>query len=237
MLDYIAIERADVAVCAEIGRGLARGAELADIEIPGGELAQLGDMVKGFDIAGACFGTVALDAIIDGSRVEPGDVVIGLPSSGIHSNGYTLARSALEGIPLEDDRLGRPLGEVLLEPTEIYVRAVARPARAPTPTCAASPTSPRAASRTCCGCAADVGFEIDSPLPVAARLRADRGARRASARRRCTRSSTWAAASAASCPAADEEAALEVLRGHYPAAQTIGRATPAPRRRHPRGTF
>ena len=72
MLDYIAIERADPEVCEQIGIGLARGAELAGVEIPGGELAQLGDLVRGFDIAGACFGTVALDAIVDGSTVEPG---------------------------------------------------------------------------------------------------------------------------------------------------------------------
>ncbi len=124
MLDYLAVEKADPDMCEQIGVGLARGAELAGIEIPGGELAQIGDLVKGFDIAGACFGTVALDSIIDGSGVTPGDVVIGLPSSGIHSNGYTLARSALEGISLDDDRLGRPLGEILLEPTEIYVKAV-----------------------------------------------------------------------------------------------------------------
>src|SRR5829696_974129 len=124
MLDYIAIERADPQTCEQIGVGLARGAELAGVEIPGGELAQLGDMVRGFDVAGACFGTVALDSIVDGSAVRPGDAVIGLPSSGIHSNGYTLARSALDGVPLEDERLGRPLGEVLLEPTEIYVKPV-----------------------------------------------------------------------------------------------------------------
>ena len=93
MLDYIAIERADPALCEQIGVGLARGAELAGVEIPGGELAQLGDMVRGFDVAGACFGTVALDAIVDGAAVRPGDPVIGLPSSGIHSNGYTLARA------------------------------------------------------------------------------------------------------------------------------------------------
>lgn len=124
MLDYLAVEKADPDMCEQIGFGLARGAELAGIEIPGGELAQIGDLVKGFDIAGACFGTVALDSIIDGSAVTPGDVVIGLPSSGIHSNGYTLARSALDGIGLDDDRLGRPLGEILLEPTEIYVKAV-----------------------------------------------------------------------------------------------------------------
>ena len=124
MLDYLAVEKADPEQCEQIGTGLARGAELAGIEIPGGELAQIGDLVKGFDIAGACFGTVALDSVIDGSEVSPGDVIIGVPSSGIHSNGYTLARSALQGIALDDDRLGRPLGEVLLEPTEIYVKAV-----------------------------------------------------------------------------------------------------------------
>src|SRR6478609_3858815 len=127
MLDYIAVDRADPTVCEQIGVGLARGAELAEIEIPGGELAQLGELVRGFDVAGACFGTVALDAIVDGAAVRPGDPVIGLPSSGLHSNGYTLARSALEGIPLGDDpdnRLGRPLGEVLLEPTEIYVKPI-----------------------------------------------------------------------------------------------------------------
>ncbi|MGA1212668.1 MAG: AIR synthase-related protein [Solirubrobacterales bacterium] len=114
----------DPDVCEQLGVGLARGAELAGIEIPGGELAQIGELVKGFDIAGSCFGTVALDRIVDGSGVEPGDLVIGLPSSGIHSNGYTLARSALEGLPMEDESLGRPLGDLLLEPTAIYVRAV-----------------------------------------------------------------------------------------------------------------
>ena len=124
MLDYLAVEKADPDQAEQIGTGLARGAELAGIEIPGGELAQMGDMVRGFDIAGACFGTVALDSIIDGSAVSPGDVVIGLPSSGIHSNGYTLARSALDGIPMDDNRLGRPLGDILLEPTEIYVKAI-----------------------------------------------------------------------------------------------------------------
>lgn len=124
MLDYLAVEKADPDQCEQIGIGLARGAELAGIEIPGGELAQMGDLVRGFDIAGAGFGTVRLDSIIDGSAVTPGDVVIGLPSSGIHSNGYTLARRALEGLAMDDDRLGRPLGDILIEPTEIYVKAI-----------------------------------------------------------------------------------------------------------------
>ncbi len=168
MLDYIAIERADPEVCEQIGVGLARGAELAGIEIPGGELAQLGDMVRGFDVAGACFGTVALGEIVDGSAIQPGDAVIGLPSSGIHSNGYTLARAALGDLSLEDDpesRLGRPLGEVLLEPTEIYVKPVLELLR--------SEVEVRGLAHITSGglgnlkrLAADVAYEIDDPLPV-----------------------------------------------------------------------
>jgi phosphoribosylformylglycinamidine cyclo-ligase len=168
MLDYIAIERADPEVCEQIGVGLARGAELAGVEIPGGELAQLGDMVRGFDVAGACFGTVALDEIVDGSSVQVGDAVIGLPSSGIHSNGYTLARAALDGLPLDEDpdgRLGRPLGDVLLEPTEIYVKPVLELLR--------SEVDVRGLAHITSGglgnllrLAAEVGYEIDAPLPV-----------------------------------------------------------------------
>jgi phosphoribosylformylglycinamidine cyclo-ligase len=127
LLDYIAIEEAEPAICEAIGIGLAKGAELANIEIPGGELAQLGDLVKGFDLAGACFGVVHPEKIVAGETITPGDAIIGLPSCGLHANGYTLARSALDGIPLDSDpeqRLGRPLGDVLLEPTEIYVRPV-----------------------------------------------------------------------------------------------------------------
>jgi len=129
MLDYIAAEIADAEVCRQIGVGLARGAQVAGIEIPGGELAQLGDMVRGFDLAGACFGIVALDAIVDGSTVQPGDPVLGLPSSGLHSNGYTLARRALDGIPLDDEQLGAPLGEVLLNPDRDLRSAGARASR------------------------------------------------------------------------------------------------------------
>src|SRR5690606_9080455 len=111
-------------VLGEVGIGLRRGAELAAIEIPGGELAQLGDMVSGLDLSGACIGTVQLNRIITGERIAAGDVLIGLPSSGLHSNGYTLARKALESVPMDDTRLGRPLGDILLEPTEIYVRTI-----------------------------------------------------------------------------------------------------------------
>lgn len=124
LVDFILCRTAEPDVCAAIGVGLRAGAELAGIEIPGGEIAQVGDVVEGIELAGSAIGTVALDAIVDGSAIEAGDVVVGLPSSGLHSNGYTLARRVLDEIPLDDDRLGRPLGEVLLEPTEIYVRPI-----------------------------------------------------------------------------------------------------------------
>ncbi|MBN8869896.1 MAG: phosphoribosylformylglycinamidine cyclo-ligase [Solirubrobacterales bacterium] len=223
MLDYLAVEKADPEMCEQIGVGLARGAELAGIEIPGGELAQIGDLVKGFDIAGACFGTVALDSIIDGSAVTPGDVVIGLPSSGIHSNGYTLARSALDGIAMDDDRLGRPLGEILLEPTEIYVK--------PVMDLLASPARVHGLAHLTSGgldnllrLKAEVTYEITDPLApqpifelIAERARVPEDEMYEVFNMGC--------GFCVVVPAEDEEAALAVLRGHYPEARRIGQAT------------
>ncbi|HVC06244.1 MAG TPA: phosphoribosylformylglycinamidine cyclo-ligase [Solirubrobacterales bacterium] len=222
MLDYIAIERADAELCGQIGIGLARGAELAGIEIPGGELAQLGGLVHGFDLAGACFGTVELEAIVDGSAVQRGDPVIGLPSSGLHSNGYTLARAALEGIPLEDDRLGRPLGAVLLEPTEIYVRPVLEVLR--------SAVEVRGLAHITSGglgnlnrLAADVGYEIDDPLAVPAifELIQERGAVGDEEMREVFNLGCGFCVVVA---AGGEDAAIDLLRRHYPEAKRIGRA-------------
>jgi phosphoribosylformylglycinamidine cyclo-ligase len=124
LLDFILCANADPEVVGQIGVGLRRGAELAGVEIPGGEIAQVGDVISGWELTASAIGFVDVDAVVNGAAVEAGDVLIGLPSSGLHSNGYTLARKALAGLPLEDERLGRPLGDVLLEPTEIYVRAV-----------------------------------------------------------------------------------------------------------------
>jgi phosphoribosylformylglycinamidine cyclo-ligase len=124
MLDFILCREADPEVCGQIGQGLRAGAELAGIEIPGGEIAQVGDVVKGWELGGSAIGLIALDAIVKGVRIAAGDALIGLPSSGLHANGYTLARRALADVPLDDARLGSPLGDILLEPTTIYVRAV-----------------------------------------------------------------------------------------------------------------
>ena len=230
MLDYIAIDQAVPGVCEQIGIGLARGAELAGIEIPGGELAQLGDMVRGFDVAGACFGTVALDGIVDGSAVQPGDPVIGLPSSGIHSNGYTLARSALEGLALDEDpegRLGRPLGEVLLEPTEIYVKPVLELLR--------SDVEVRGLAHITSGglgnltrLAAEVGYEIDEPLPVPPvfELIQERAGVGDDEMHEVFNMGCGFCCIVAT---ADEPAALDLLRRHYPEARRIGRAVDGPR--------
>jgi phosphoribosylformylglycinamidine cyclo-ligase len=136
MLDYLAVEQADPRALARIALGLKVGAQAAGIEIPGGELAVLPELIRGhpsphgFDLCGTAIGTVALDAIVTGAEAQPGDAIVGLPSSGLHSNGYTLARRALleEGGLALDDRPaaleGRSVADALLEPTVIYVRAV-----------------------------------------------------------------------------------------------------------------
>jgi phosphoribosylformylglycinamidine cyclo-ligase len=128
LLDYIAVEEANPEVLAQIGIGLRRGAEQAGVEIPGGELAVLPDVVRGhpsphgFDLVGFCVGLVDLDEVVTGERIEPGDTIVGIPSSGIHSNGLSLARSVLTDLDEELD--GMTAGDHLLEPTVIYVRAI-----------------------------------------------------------------------------------------------------------------
>jgi phosphoribosylformylglycinamidine cyclo-ligase len=226
MLDYLAVERADPEIARAIGVGLARGAELAGIEIVGGEIAQLGELLNGLDLAGACFGFVALDSLIAGAAIEAGDAVIGLPSSGLHSNGYTLARSALEEIPMDDERLGRPLGDVLLEPTEIYVKPILELLR--------SAVEVRGLAHITSGgldnllrLEAEIGYEIEDPLPVPPIFTLIQeladvpdGEMHAVFNMGCGFCVVVAAA--------DEEAALESLRGHYPTAKRIGRAVPGP---------
>jgi phosphoribosylformylglycinamidine cyclo-ligase len=131
MTDYIAVDRADARFFDEVAVGIARGAELAGITIPGGEIAQIGEVIRGFDLVGTCVGLVPVDRIIRGQDIVSGDAIVGFESSGIHSNGLTLARRVLldqVGMSLESyvEELGRALGEELLEPTRIYVRLALR---------------------------------------------------------------------------------------------------------------
>jgi phosphoribosylformylglycinamidine cyclo-ligase len=225
MLDYIAVPSADPGVCEQIGVGLARGAELAGIEIPGGELAQLGSLVSSVDLSGACFGTVALEEIVDGSAVQPGDPIIGLPSSGIHSNGYTLARTALAGIGLDDDpegSLGRPLGEELLEPTAIYVKPIVELLR--------SGVEVRGLAHITSGglgnldrLAADVAYKIDDPLPVPPVFELIQARGRVS-HEEMREVFNMGCGFCVLVAAGDEDAALSLLRAHHPEAGRIGRA-------------
>ena len=127
LVDYIAVEKTDAAMLDAVAAGLCKGAELAQISISGGETAQLKDVVKHFDIVGMAVGRVDLDKVIDGRAVRDGDAVIGVKSSGIHSNGLSLARKAFfadhrYGIGHKFDELAVTLGEELLRPTDIYVR-------------------------------------------------------------------------------------------------------------------
>jgi len=92
MVDYIAVEHVDAQMLDAISVGLCAGAKLAGISISGGETAQLKDMIRGFDLAGTAIGHVPLDRILVGADVRDGDVVIGIESNGIHSNGLSLAR-------------------------------------------------------------------------------------------------------------------------------------------------
>ena len=128
-VDYLAIDDPKPTITKEIGRGLEKGAQLSNISIIGGETASLPEVVNGFDLAGTCLAFVKKNEIITGETIVPGDVIVGLESSGIHSNGYTLARKVIKSLDLSyKDKfpdgyyLGKTIGEVLLTPTRIYVK-------------------------------------------------------------------------------------------------------------------
>jgi phosphoribosylformylglycinamidine cyclo-ligase len=126
LVDYIAVEDDDADMLGAIAIGLATGAKQAGVSISGGEISPLKDVMRGFDLVGTAVGIVPLDRIVTGRDLAPGDVIIGLESSGIHSNGLTLARYVFfKQKKLSVDHvfpeLGIPLGEELLRPTLIYV--------------------------------------------------------------------------------------------------------------------
>jgi phosphoribosylformylglycinamidine cyclo-ligase len=127
-VDYLAVSRYDTDIVRQIGVGLNKGAELANITLVGGEFSTIPEIVKDFDLAGTCLGFVKKDSIITGESVEPGDSIVGFRSSGIHSNGLTLARKVIQSAGYSfDDELPighEKAGDTLLEPYTIYVRPV-----------------------------------------------------------------------------------------------------------------
>jgi phosphoribosylformylglycinamidine cyclo-ligase len=229
LLDYIAVEEADPAGLEQIAIGLRRGAEAAGVEIPGGELAVLPELIRGhpsprgFDLLGFCVGLVELDAVVTGKHIEPGDALIGIPSSGIHSNGLTLARRVLDDL---GERVGdRTVGDLLLEPTAIYVRAVRD--------LLASEVDVRGLAHitgdgylNLLRLEAAVGYRIDSPLPVQPvfELIAERGAVDAAEMHEVF---NMGCGFCCVVPVADAAAAVELLSHRHPGTAPIGRTTTA----------
>ena len=130
-LDYLAMPKDDPPLTRDLVKGISDGCMEADCSLVGGETAILPDFYQpgDYDMAGFCVGVVERDHIINGRTIQVGDVVLGLASSGIHSNGYSLVRKVVfdvagHGVNDFVPELGRTVGEELLEPTRIYVRAV-----------------------------------------------------------------------------------------------------------------
>ncbi|HEV7495181.1 phosphoribosylformylglycinamidine cyclo-ligase [Baekduia sp.] len=233
LVDYLAVEEVDPERLARIGMGLKVGAEAAGCEVPGGELAVLPELIRGhpspqgFDLCATAIGTVAIKDIILGDRIAAGDAIIGVPSSGLHSNGYTLARRALQeqgGLGLDDTPAeigGASVADALLEPTVIYVRAVLELLR--------SSVDVRGLAHITGGGLTNIlrlgaGYAIEDPLPVTpifdlvARLGAVETAE------------MWEVFNmgcgfVAIVPEADADDAAAILAGHHPGARRVGTVT------------
>src|SRR5207244_542258 len=130
-LDYLALPKDDPPLVRELIKGISDGCMEADCALVGGETAILPDFYQpgDYDMAGFCVGVVEREHIIDGRAIQVGDLVLGLVSSGLHSNGYSLARKVVfdhAKLKVSDfvPELGRTIADELLEPTRIYVRAV-----------------------------------------------------------------------------------------------------------------
>ena len=127
-LDYYATGKLDVDIAASVVSGIGKGCELSGAALVGGETAEMPGMYSegDYDLAGFCVGIVEKTKILDGSQVKAGDKLIGIGSSGPHSNGYSLIRKIIEtsNVSLDDSLNGKPLGRALLEPTKIYVKSL-----------------------------------------------------------------------------------------------------------------
>src|SRR5690348_3116763 len=136
-LDYFATGKLDVDTTVAVVGGIAKGCELAGCALIGGETAEMPDMYPPgeYDLAGFCVGAVEKSALIDGSAVRAGDAILGVASSGAHSNGYSLIRKIVEraGSPLELDIGGVTLADALMAPTTIYVKPILDLLRVPSP--------------------------------------------------------------------------------------------------------
>ena len=130
MVDYLAVEKPDPEIAGQIGEGLRQGCKQAKVAMIGGETASLPEIVSNFDLAGTGIGIVDVENIITGEKIVNGDVLIGIESSGIHSNGLSLARKVFfddNQFKVDMELPGYPgifIGEELLKPTLIYVNPI-----------------------------------------------------------------------------------------------------------------
>ncbi|MEM3265042.1 MAG: phosphoribosylformylglycinamidine cyclo-ligase, partial [Thermoplasmata archaeon] len=126
MVDYLIINRYDSWIAEQIGKGLNKGLELANIELVGGETAVMPDLVNNIDLSGTALGIVKKDKLISGSAISDGDLIIGIESSGLHSNGFTLVRKLIKEHNISyNEKIGEAkLDSLLLEPTRIYVKEI-----------------------------------------------------------------------------------------------------------------
>jgi phosphoribosylformylglycinamidine cyclo-ligase len=230
LLDYIAVEDADPELLEQIAHGLRRGAEEARVEIPGGELAVLPELIRGhpsprgFDLLGFCVGLVDLGELVTGAAIQPGDAIVGLPSSGVHSNGLTLAREALPDLLEAPPELGgATVGETLLEPTVIYVRAVRALLDSDAEVHGLAHITGEGLLNLLRLDAA-VGYRIDHPLPVPPvfELIAERGRVEPAELHEVF---NMGCGFCVVVPWEDRESAAELLSGHHPGAAVIGRTT------------
>jgi len=233
LVDYLAVEEVDPQRLARIGVGLKLGAEAAGCEVPGGELAVLPELIRGhpspqgFDLCATAIGTVAIKDIVLGDRIAPGDAIVGVPSSGLHSNGYTLARRALQeqgGLSLDDapaELGGASIADVLLEPTVIYVRAVLELLR--------SSVDVRGLAHITGGGLTNIlrlgaGYAIEDPLPVTPVF--DLVARLGDV----ATAEMWEVFNmgcglVAIVPEEQSDEAAAILAGHHPGARRVGTVT------------
>lgn len=235
MVDYIAVEQSDPERLGQIAAGIAEGARQSNIEVPGGEVAVLPELIKGhpspngFDLCGAAVGTVALDRIITGDKITAGDALIGLPSSGLHSNGYTLARRAL----LEQGKLGlddtpeelggATVADALLEPTVIYVRAALALINSDVDVHGlAHITGGGVANLLRLG--KDIGYAIDEPLPVSGVFPLIQRLGGVS-EREMWEVFNMGCGFVATVPQAQAAEAVAILAAHHPGTAVIGKVT------------
>jgi len=237
LVDYIAVSSTDPVLLEQFATGLVEGARQARISIPGGEIAQVRELLRphppdgeSFDVVATAVGVVPIDRVVVGRDVAPGDVVIGLPSAGIHSNGLTLARRILAGEGALERYRERPaalggvsVGEELLRPTRIYVAEVMALLDACVAVRALAHITGDGLLNLLRIAAPDVGFVLDAlpePQPLFGLLAANGGIAPAEMYQTFNMGIGFCIVVAE----ADTERALAILRGVDPAAMPIGRA-------------